>query len=129
MQLLSLCEFEIILKQKMAQKDLNLVGDKESTGAGMSTVTPGEVVRAGADKLSDVLMALHFTHIIEPIAVPLLRVGIHLWIPHPMARYRGHAALGDQDAVGQLDIFNGHATHCCCKEIYVSRWSENDISI
>ena len=113
----------------MTQQDLNLIGDKESTRAGMGTVAPGEVVRAGADKLSDVLVAVRFTHIIESIAVPLLRVGIHSWIPHPMARHRGHAALGDQGAVGQLDVFNGHATHCCCKEIYVSRWPQNDIPI
>lgn len=76
----------VVLQQEVAQRDLDLVGSKESSGAGMLPMPKAEVMLTCADQVCYLVLSRVVPHAQKTVAVKLLGIIVVLCILHVGAR-------------------------------------------
>lgn len=94
----------VVLEQQVDDENLDLVGRKEPSGAGMHAVSEPKMLRACRHKLVPMLLASFSTHGVKSESVKLLCIRVHRLVVHHMARHHHTGSFGNNCSVRKGDI-------------------------
>lgn len=97
-------ELPVVLEQQMRQRNLDLIGGEEATGASVLTVAEAGVLGAGTDEVR-VLLLVGAAHVEEAVAVVGGRVLVVVCVPHVGVCGDDLLALAEDEAVGEGYVF------------------------
>lgn len=109
----ALGEFPVVLEEEVAQADLDFIGRKESSRAGVQTVAESHLLRTGAYQVSKMLLLRVITHSQPAVAIVLVWIRVVLLVPHVSVLENDSGTLLDEVTVGELDISCGKSAESC----------------
>lgn len=65
-------QLPIVLQQEVTQCDLDLIGSKESSWAGVLSVSKSDVLLTCADQMHHLVLSRSFPHAQKPVAIELI---------------------------------------------------------
>lgn len=68
----------------MTQRHLHLVNSKETARTSVRSEPKSHVLWRGRYELGAVLFSGSLTQLVEPVAIPFLRIAVYVLIPHEM---------------------------------------------